>query len=242
MTGGRPGAEPPGPVFLVGGGRNLDAQAAAHAGLADALAGGAMLCLVADEGEGIDVGRWRALLAAAGVSAVEVRAISERTPPGASDLTGFAGLYVAGGLTPLYARLLASLAGSLPAGLVYAGFSAGAAVAARLAVVGGWRLRGRDIAPEDAAEDLDELAVTPGLGLVPFAVESHATQWGTLARAVHAVAAGLVPECWALDEGTGLLVRDGRVAEVRGVGHAYHVTPDADGVRLAVVPPVTLAG
>ena len=49
----------------------------------------------------------------------------------------------------------------------------------------------------------------PGLGLVPFAVDVHATQWGTLTRLVHAVDAGLVAEGWAVDNGTVLVAGDG---------------------------------
>lgn len=225
------------PLFLVGGGRDADALVAAHAGLADALDGRPLLCLVADDGEGIDADRWAGMLADAGVTALEVQRIAEDAPPIAADLDGFGGLYVAGGLTPAYASLLAPLADALAPGLVYGGFSAGAAVAARRALVGGWLRDGRPAAPEDAAEDLNDLTVTDGLGLVPFAVEAHATQWGTLSRAIHAVDAGLVAECWALDEGTGLLVRDGRPREVRGAGYAYHVTSGRDGVRVRVVRP-----
>ena len=222
-------------VVLVGGGRDLAALVNAPAGLADALRGGPLLGLAADDGEGVDAGRWHDLLTASGVQDVRVLRIADERPPTASDLAGFAGVYVAGGLTPLYARLLAPLRGAWPDG-VYGGFSAGAAVAAPDALVGGWRLDGREVAPEDAAEDLDELTVASGLGLVPFGVEVHATQWGTLARAVHAVASGRVAEVWALDEGTGLHVRDGRVLSVRGAGHAYRVTRADAGVRVEPCP------
>ena len=54
-------------------------------------------------------------------------------------------------------------------GVPYAGFSAGAALAARSAVVGGWLLDGVPVCPEDTAEDLDEIAVRDGLGLMSFA-------------------------------------------------------------------------
>ena len=57
------------PLFLVGGGRDADALVAAHAGLADALDGRPLLCLVADDGEGIDADRWAGMLADAGVTA-----------------------------------------------------------------------------------------------------------------------------------------------------------------------------
>ena len=90
-------------------------------------------------------------------------------------------------------------------------------MAAARAIVGGWRLGGREVCAAEAGEDLDELAVRDGLGLVPFAVDVHATQWGTLTRLVHAVGAGLVDEGWAIDEGTVLVVDDG-VRARRGPG------------------------
>jgi cyanophycinase len=108
-------------------------------------------------------------------------------------------------------------------------------VAAARAIVGGWRLAGRDVCAEEAGEDLDELAVRDGLGLVPFAVDVHATQWGTLTRLVHAVGAGLVAEGWAIDEGTALVV-DGDAVRVEGLGSAYGVAPREGGVVVSVQP------
>ena len=65
--------------------------------------------------------------------------------------------------------------------------------------------------------------------LGPFAIDVHAAQWGTLPRAVAAVAAGLVPEARAVDEHTAVVVHDGEVA-VHGTGQALAVTPSGDGV------------
>jgi cyanophycinase len=96
-------------------------------------------------------------------------------------------------------------------------------VAARDAVVGGFQdADGCAVCPEEAGEGLDAVTVVAGLGLVPFAVDVHAAQWGTLGRLVHAVEAGLVAEGWALDEGACLV--DGAVV---GPGAAWHVTRDA---------------
>ena len=108
-------------------------------------------------------------------------------------------------------------------------------MAATRAIVGGWRLGGRDVCAEEAGEDLDELAVRDGLGLVPFAVDVHATQWGTLTRLLHAVGAGLVAEGWAIDEGTVLVVDDGAV-RVAGLGSAYRVAPREGEVVVSVQP------
>ena len=87
---------------------------------------------------------------------------------------------------------------------------------------------------EEAAEDLEPLTVRPGLGLVPFAVDVHATQWGTVTRLIHAVRAELAPEGWAVDEGTTLVYDGDRVARVEGLGSAYRVSGARD-LRLEVV-------
>src|SRR5439155_9376222 len=139
-------------------------------------------------------------------------------PPVPDDLVGAAGVYVAGGLTPTYRDALVDagtgwLDAARDAGLVYAGYSAGAAIAPARALVGGWRTgyRGHDVqvCHEDCAEDLDQVTVRSGLGLVPFLVEVHAAQWGTLQRLVYALHADGAGEGWALDEGTALEVYDG---------------------------------
>jgi cyanophycinase len=113
----------------------------------------------------------------------------------------------------------------------YAGFSAGAAVAAERAVVGGWLHDGVAVCPEDAAEDLAELAVVAGLGLVPFAVDVHCSTWGTLSRLVTAVRTGAAAAGIAIDEDTAVTVR-GDTVSVAGLGSAFRVY--ADGGRFAV--------
>jgi cyanophycinase len=212
------------PVFLIGGGRD-DAQVrASHAPFVAACGGGPIVAFALE-----DPDRWEAALRLAGAG--DVRCLPE--PPSDADLAGAAGVFVGGGLVPAYQEALAGW--SAPADLPYAGFSAGAALAARRAVVGGWRLRGRDVCAEEAGEDLDELEVRDGLGLVPFAVDVHATQWGTLTRLVHAVGAGLVDEGWAVDEGTVLVV-DGGDVKVEGLGSAYRVAPRDGAVAVSVQP------
>jgi cyanophycinase len=146
-------------------------------------------------------------------------------------------VYVAGGWTPGYREALAA-AGSawLPRDVPYAGYSAGAAVAATDAIVGGFRRDdGRAICAEEAGEDLEALTVRPGLGLVPFAVDVHATQWGTLTRLVHTVDAWLAPEGWAIDEGTALVVGDGADPRVEGLGSAYRVARAGAGTLAITV-------
>jgi cyanophycinase len=219
-------------AFLIGGGRDEAGVRASHAPFVRACDGGPIVCLALDEGDGVDAERWRAALAGAGAGEVRVVAIALGRPPGDADLAGAAGVYVAGGLTPLYAEVLRGF--SPPPGVPYAGFSAGAAVAGARAVVGGWRdaVSGAAVCPEEAGEDLDPVTVVTGLGVVPFAVDVHAAQWGTLGRLVHAVESGLVDEGYALDEHT-VLLPDRTVA---GAGAAWHVT------RAAPVRRVTALG
>jgi cyanophycinase len=212
------------PVFLIGGGRD-DAQVrASHAPFVAACGGGPIVAFALEDPE-----RWVQALRLAG--ATDVRCLLE--PPSPDDLAGAAGVFVGGGATPGYQEALTGW--RPPADLPFAGFSAGAAVAAARAIVGGWRLGGRDVCAEEAGEDLEQLAVRDGLGLVPVAVDVHATQWGTLTRLVHAVGAGLVEEGWAIDEGTVLVVGDG-VVRVEGLGSAYRVAPRDGGVAVSVQP------
>jgi cyanophycinase len=110
-------------------------------------------------------------------------------------------------------------------GAPYLGFSAGAAIAADRALIGGCRIDGVEVCDPDAGEELDEVAVADGLGLVPFTVDVHAAQWGTLARLTAAVAAGLVGAGVAIDEHTAVTVRAGDpLGETRatGTGAMWH--------------------
>ncbi len=222
--------ETSGLTVLIGGGRDEEQVRRLLAPFTAAVAGaegtGEVASVVVDDGEGVDLPRWRGLLA--DVASVRDVVLSPGRPLQADDLDGVTGVFVAGGLTPLYAELVVPQR-DLLAGLPYAGFSAGAAIAGDRAIVGGWRLGGRPVCGEDAGEDLDEVTVVPGLGRVSFAVDVHAAQWGTLPRAVAAVAAGLVPEARAVDEHTAVVVRDDAV-EVHGIGQALVVTPSGDGV------------
>lgn len=147
------------------------------------------------------------------------------------------GIFVCGGVTPFYHQSLCAdlswMAYLRETGIPYGGTSAGAAIAARQAVLGGWQAtregQQREIIFVGASEGVELLTVRPGLGLVPFAVEIHAGQMGTLTRLIHAVDLGLVSEGWAIDENTILEV-NGRQLTVHGRGHCYHVWRDPDDV------------
>jgi len=114
-------------------------------------------------------------------------------------------------------------------GLPYLGFSAGAAIAADTAIIGGWRIDGIPICDEDFGEDLDDVTVVEGLGLVDLAVDVHAAQWGTLTRLIAATEAGLVEGGVAVDEFTALIVGDDEFRVV-GRGSVWQVMPHDDGV------------
>ncbi|WP_461172577.1 Type 1 glutamine amidotransferase-like domain-containing protein [Arthrobacter sp. Z1-9] len=136
---------------------------------------------------------------------------------------------VGGGLTPAYLEGLRGCAGAIAArvadGAPYLGFSAGAMVAPGRGIIGGYRIGGVEVCGEECSEDLDEVEVRDGLGLVPFAVDVHAAQAGTLSRAVGAVAAGLVDRAVGVDENTALVLPGlGDVEfEVIGSGNCWDV-------------------
>jgi cyanophycinase len=155
----------------------------------------------------------------------------ETLPVGVID--GVDGLLVAGGPTPAYHAALVPVAAELRElvghGVPYLGFSAGAAIAADTAIIGGWRHGDLVIAPQGSGEDLDQLTIVPGLGLVDFAVDVHAAQWGTLARAMAAVRLDAVEEAVAIDEDTVCTVGD-RSTTVAGAGSIWWVTKGQSAV------------
>ncbi|CAH0147168.1 Peptidase E [Arthrobacter sp. Bi26] len=139
------------------------------------------------------------------------------------------GIVVGGGPTPGYLDGLRPSAEAIrrmvSEGVPYMGFSAGAMVAPARAIVGGYRIRGTEICPVEWSEGLEELEIRDGLGLVPFAVDVHAAQAGTLSRAVGAVAKGLVDRAAAVDENTALVLhhRDLESLEVIGAGNCWTI-------------------
>jgi cyanophycinase len=225
-------------AFLIGGGREAAAVLAAHRPFIAALGDSSspVTCLVLEEGDETDPGRWEDNLRAAGAADVRVVVVSGDRPPLRADLEGADGVYVAGGPTPGYQEVLTADRAWLRDDVVYAGFSAGAAVAARRAVVGGWRadVGGIEVAVCDdgAGEDLDFVTVRDGLGVVDVMVDVHAAQWGTLGRLCHAVLAEGA-EGWAVDEGTALECRDGAAVAVHGVGAAARVVPRGHDVAVS---------
>jgi cyanophycinase len=106
---------------------------------------------------------------------------------------------------------------------VYCGYSAGAAIAAGEAIVGGWKLGDLEICDADFGEELEQLEVRPGLARVDFSVDVHASQWGTLTRLVHAVTEGLCSAGVAIDEHTCVEVAPTGELRLHGRGCAYRV-------------------
>ncbi|MFF4545608.1 Type 1 glutamine amidotransferase-like domain-containing protein [Streptomyces sp. NPDC001435] len=219
-------------TFLIGGGWDT---AEVYEPFLDAAGDAPRIgCVVLDEGDGSEqFARYEGALRKAGDCTPVPLLVPLGGRFGPEAVAGVDGVLVCGGLTPAYQEAFAQcLEGLLRAlaerGVPYAGFSAGAAVAARHAVVGGWLLDGVPVCPENSAEDLEEIAVRPGLGLVPFGVDVHAAQWGTLPRLVAAVARGYVPYGVALDENTLVEVGDDGYARVSGLGRAHVVRPADD--------------
>ena len=178
--------------------------------------------------------------------------VSRERPPAREDVLTATGVFVAGGWTPEYEQALVTAAGGAwleaarEAGAVYGGFSAGASVAAKEALVGGWKdvVDGRDYAvcPEEAGEDLGTLELRRGLGVVDAVIDVHAAQWGTLARLVHAIRLADGDVGYAIDEQTTLELEDGAVA-VHGAGLVHRVRDLGDGgVRVDVLAPGVVSG
>jgi cyanophycinase len=225
--------------FLIGGGRDSAALAPLYAGFLAACPSPRprVGCLIIDEGDGVEqFDRFGGGLSDAGPCdpAPLLVPLEKRLDPAA--LAGLDGLFVCGGLTPAYQSAVAGAVDAVRQWMIegnrpYAGFSAGAAIAAVDALVGGFRIDGRIVCPEDAAEDLDAVTVCPGLALTPFTVDVHCAQWGTLSRLVAAVDAGLIDQGVALDEHT-MLAHHGSQVAVSGAGRAWLVSREDDGVRV----------
>ncbi|GAA1842223.1 hypothetical protein ACFFOM_07305 [Microlunatus capsulatus] len=232
-------------THLVGGGRDqgrhrdvygpflAEAAALARERGTDVAEVGVVVVHEVDDDGPADLAWFAAALAACGPVRCRPLPVPEGGRLDPASLDGLHGLLVAGGLTPAYAEALAPAAAAVRAlvdgGAPYLGFSAGAAVAARQALVGGYRLDGVVVTAEDNGEERDELAVVEGLGLVDLAMDVHAAQWGTLTRLVAAVAAGRLGPGVAVDEGTVLVLAPGATPRVAGAGRVWWVEPAGDG-------------
>ncbi len=233
-------------IHLVGGGWNADgdpevtgaflAEAAQRAAVSARMSPRIGVLLVADEEQGDDyLAGFPASFERVAPCQPVVTVTPAGTPFDSAVLSDIDGLVIGGGLTPAYLAAVQPLIEEIRLlvadGLPYLGYSAGAMIAADRAIVGGWRLAGIPVCPPDTAEDLDEVTIAEGIGLVDLAIDVHAAQWGTLSRLVAATEAGLVEGGVAIDEGTVLVVTDSGL-RVAGAGNVWRVL-DEDG-RLVV--------
>lgn len=167
-----------------------------------------------------------------------VHVVAEGDEFASEMLSDIDALVIGGGLTPAYLHAVQPIVDEIRLlvgdGLPYFGFSAGAAIAAELAIVGGWLIEGVPVCPPDAGEDLEEVLVQPGLGLVDVAIDVHAAQWGTIARAISAVESGLIDSAIAIDERTALVVEDDGFLVV-GRGHVWQVDAADEGVAVSTL-------
>ena len=230
-------------VSLIGGGRDLAWAASiyepfvAAASAVSARRGVAVpriAIALLDEGEGVatDAERFTTALSLGGAVDPCIVPIPIAGPLHVRDLIGCDGLFVGGGLTPGYAATIVPASSDLLRWLrefdaPYAGFSAGAAIAATSAIIGGWCHDGLEVCPEDASEDLEDVTVVPGLGLVPFTVEVHADTWDTAPRlgaALQSLGRGAIG--YAIDENTALVI-DGDASRAVGAGRATRLENQA---------------
>lgn len=234
------------PVFLIGGGWEPESWRHTYGSFVQAaqVSGRCQISLILaaehDDEKREIAARYGAVFELLGVSSEEMTIIwiSETCPlkPEIFAVTQPTGVFVGGGLTPVYQTALCvdkTWLGYLHQRQIpYAGFSAGAAIAAEQAIVGGWKVQRAEqainILDSDFGEEIALLEVRPGLGLIPFAVDVHASQWGTITRLLHAVDMNMVTEGWAIDENTAIQVYGDQLA-IRGLGHAYHVQRQAVG-------------
>ncbi|MFJ1708193.1 Type 1 glutamine amidotransferase-like domain-containing protein [Kitasatospora sp. NPDC088346] len=222
-------------VQLVGGGSEPAGFAALYGPfLAAAGPDPLVACVLVDEGDAAEYfAQWTERLRSVAACRTRLVAVPIGGCADLSALDGADAVLVGGGLTPAYQASLAVPLADYLAGrpLPYAGFSAGAAIAADRAVVGGWLTDGVQLCPEETGEDLEEIEVRPGLGLVAFTVDVHAAQWGTLPRLVEAVARGEAERGVAIDENTALSVSGG-TAGVGGLGRVHLVARAAGAVTV----------
>ncbi|HYP49922.1 MAG TPA: Type 1 glutamine amidotransferase-like domain-containing protein [Pyrinomonadaceae bacterium] len=243
------------PVFLIGGGWRVETFSQTYGRFLEAATENAkrriVIVVAAEEAEAASNAdeqflRFRGAFEAVGLNSAEASGliVSAAEPLTAEKLIAAepTGIFVCGGLTPAYYDALCrhdkSWLDYLTENKIpYAGFSAGACVAAEYAIIGGWRrkINNRivEAANENAGEDLDFLDVRKGLGLVSFVVDVHATQWGTLSRLVHAIDARLAPEGWAIDENTMLEIEENEVC-IYGAGNAYYVRRENEKITVRV--------
>lgn len=227
-------------VHLVGGGTDSAAAPeiygpflAEAAARASSRAAEKPLIALVSVGHSDRAGAYREWLSSAGECELREIALEPGDEATIASLQDVDGIFVAGGETPAYLRAVEPVFGEIrrqvASGVPYLGYSAGAMIAAQVAIIGGWRIGGIPVCPEEWSENLDDVTVDAGMGLVDITVDVHAAQAGTLTRLVAATEAGLVTDGGvAIDENTVLIAAEGAL-RVAGRGTVWLVTPDTEG-------------
>lgn len=104
------------------------------------------------------------------------------------------------------------------AGVPYLGFSAGSAVVAKNAIVGGWKSNGHQITTPEAAYGFEEIEIEDGLGLIGPSVETHTDARSCMGRAIEAMLVGKMASVVAIDEATCLIVTPNGRTQIAGAG------------------------
>ncbi|MFZ4843656.1 peptidase S51 [Mycetocola saprophilus] len=131
-------------------------------------------------------------------------------------------------LAPIDGEIRRRVAADTP----YLGIGAGAIVAAEKALIGGWRIGGVPVSPEEYGFGLDEVTVAQGLGLLDLSVVTAPAATGSLGRLVAATEGALVPGGIGIDTETALIIADGRL-EVVGKGSLWQVIGSEHGVTVS---------
>lgn len=235
-------------IHLAGGGwsaelfREFVAESAARAAGAARVVPRIGVLLVVEDEQGGEEQREKYVGMLTSIAACEpvVTVLIEGAEATSSLLSEIDGLLIGGGLTPAYLDAAAPLVDEIRLlvadGLPFLGFSAGASIAADRALIGGWRIGEVPVCSPDNGENLDEVTVADGIGLVDLAIDVHAAQWGTLTRLIAATEAELVDGGVAIDENTLLIIGEGQL-RVLGVGSVWRVSAGETGVVVGTLGP-----
>ncbi|WP_203568808.1 type 1 glutamine amidotransferase family protein [Aestuariimicrobium ganziense] len=158
------------------------------------------------------------------------------------DVERSAGLVVCGGWTPGYLSALSphrdEIGRMVRRDVPYLGFSAGASIASRHALVGGWQFRGIQVQQEISGEGLAELTIQDGLALVTPMVQVHTDTWSNEGVVITALEHGHGQHAVSIDEQTCLAVDPvtGRTARL-GSGRLRWFTREHAGVLVRTEEP-----
>ncbi|MGA4506862.1 hypothetical protein ACQB6R_00825 [Propionibacteriaceae bacterium G1746] len=126
------------------------------------------------------------------------------------DFDDMDAIIVAGGHTPSYLAGLAphrdQLARMVRGDVHYLGYSAGASITSRHALISGWQLNGRPVASQQWSEGLDEATVVDGLAMITPTIATHADVALNDGLVIGVLEADLTRQCVGIDEHTCLVV------------------------------------